>query len=992
MFCRCAAGRQFIVAMLLSCCALESAAGQDAPTVFRSGDEVVIRFADLAAWRKSNRSLKVTIRIDGDAGRRDLAMDLADRAVPESLVVDLAGYGSCSAVEYEVAGDDGRMLASSRVAPVPEISVVVGSSSRVGPTAAVEIGTALDPTQAPRITLPDVATLPVQVPAKAPRSVASRDISYPVIAEVDLPILASINAVIVSRQSAAPDDTSKCSVYFSYRKGIFDQAESRLKEYRKMLVEVPLDRRWLESSGDDVIALPADGFAIHTTDELERFGERWNAPQGYNMLGGSSTGLFQGGQTVEVDDAGRIYISNVPDGAGLIRFNPHIGRFEQPPVNFYAEMKKFLPTDAPWRRSWDADLAQVVCTRGRVYVVFDRHYRVTTPNGKFETCSGVVSVSQEHWDDAEAFRRDIRFHAGCWPQAVPSLYADDVAEGKPRRAGPPTATLHGIAFGSWRLDLDDQGNSVRLTQVKSLSDTVAVDGTPLEPTRVATINGLPRQRAINVGSAGRPFLTFGYGEFTITRAALGLTLPGAPPERLVDANGVYRTTYPDAPGGKITVRFDIAAKLRDEHRRYGLPSSSLSGVSQGPNYALIATPAEADCAIGVCEYGYYFSKVDFSRRAAERKVFRSYLPASGGEAVAGLPVHLGLGPYNTAWIEHDDALWLYTAGYTGLGRLKYAEQGRTLDGFEQDVIHRRLNPKPVDGVARDSVKDFLHVVPALGGRLINIGRGRPGRGGGAYSAGLELFDPRALGASKTAVKMNRCYGLYTPVSRVVVSAATGGVRQEVFAASGSIRPEYVADLADPAERPANQGPKIFAYSCDIDGDLRDLYGFALPELPGGDAASNIAISPCRRFLIVLQFGGALHAYEISTGRFVDGARLQTADGVPLRPLSFSRPSSTICSTPDGRLFCYAAPDADRARAAQFYELRVAADGRLTVAPHLEIAWDKSEKLRDYNDVVHCFLPDLVRRDGSYDLVLGGNLDNGGAPMVRVVDDFVPPSN
>ncbi len=159
-----------------------------------------------------------------------------------------------------------------------------------------------------------------------------------------------------------------------------------------MLVEVPLDQRWLEGSGDAAITLPSDAFAIHTTEDLERFGNRWDAPKGYNMLGESSTGLFQGGQTADIDEKGCIYISNVADGAGLIRFNPHTSKFEQPPLNFHDAIKALLPADGEWTRGWDRDLGQILCVRGRIYIVYDRNYRVITPNGKFETCSGVVSV------------------------------------------------------------------------------------------------------------------------------------------------------------------------------------------------------------------------------------------------------------------------------------------------------------------------------------------------------------------------------------------------------------------------------------------------------------------------------------------------------------------------------------------------------------------------------------------------------------------------
>ena len=963
--------------------------GADEPTIVRSGDELVVSIPELDRLRQRHPRLRAIVQLSGPGGARTRTIELSQRPNAMGLVFELSGLGVCDEVKLDVQNERGESVASRTVRPVPEVTIAGAASPAGAALAAIERGSQwVGPT--PQITLPEVSSLRREALAAPARSVTSSSITYPVVAAVDLPALSSANAVIISRQSAAPDDANRASLYFSYRKALFDPATAKLKEYRKMLVEAPLDRAWLAGSDDATITLPLDGFKIHTTEELERDGQRWNAPQGYNMLGGSSTGLYQGGATVDVDPLGRIYITNVPDGAGIVRFNPHTNRFEQPPINFQAECRKFLPTDGDWKRGWDTDLPQVVCTRGRVYLVFDRHYRVITPNGRFETCSGVVSIPQEGWDDAASFRRDIRFHAGCWPGAKPSLYSDDVAVGAPRRAGPPIETTTGIAFGTWRLDLDDRGETQRLAVVKSLADTVAADGTSLPPTQVVKLNGLPRMRLHNVGAAGRQLLTFSYGEFQLTRAALGLTLPGATEDQLVDAKGQYRTTYPDAPSGTLTVRFDIAGKIQSEPQRFATLAASLAGVAQGPNYGVIPVPGEADQAIGVCEYSYYFSKLDFGRRATDGKVFRSYLPLASDGRATSLPIHLGLGPYQLAWIEHDDALWLYSLGYTGMGRLKYAEHGRPLEAFSQELFHRRLAPSPIDGAPRDSVKDYLLIFPVGGGKLVNIGRGRPGRGGGAYSAALELFDPSTLGPSQTAAGMSRCYGLYTPMDRWIEPALDGAARQELYVASGQIRPEYLDDIADPAKRPENRDPKIFTYSVSADGQLRDLYGFALPRLSAGDAASNLALSPCRQFLVILQGAGVVHTYSLAQRRFVDGVQLEAAGQSSVQLVSFSRPSAHLWSSPNGRMFFLTARPSGAPTRLDFHEIRVAIDGRLTIVPHRSVTLDANARLQDYNGIVRCFLPDLRKQDGSFDLVLGGSLDNGGQSTVRVIDDFIEP--
>ncbi|MFO0868291.1 MAG: hypothetical protein U0935_05035 [Pirellulales bacterium] len=966
------------------------------PVIFRSGDEVIIRLqlpADLAADEKfasGDTPLTATVRIDGDqrVSEQQFPLDPSPGHFPTALVVDVTGCGSCRSVSCEVRSVAGRVVQSVRASPVPSLTLADAPLPTSDQPAAIEAGTQ-GRSPWPVIRLPDAARLRPVVLGPARREVRTSQITYPVFADVDLPALSSFNAVLVSRQTAAPDDPQRCSLYFSYRKALFDPMALRLTGYRKLLIEVPLQRSWLTGTSDEVIDLPLDQLALHTTDELERMGERWNAPQGYNMLGESMTGLYQGGQTADLDDQGRIYISNVPDGAGLVRFNPHTARFEQPPVNLQAEFRRWLPSDGDWRRSWDADLPQIVCTRGRAFLVFDRNYRAVTPNGRFETCSGVVSVPWDHWDDAEAFRRELRLHAASWPSAQHPLYSSDVEVGAPRRAGAPVATEHGIAFGSWRLDVDDRGQTERLVKMARITDAVTADGAPVPPTRVLTHQGLGRQREINVGAAGRALLRYGYGEVTMSRAALSLILPGAAPDQLVDGAGKPRSTYPGAPPGQLTVRFDPAGKILSDPARYGSLAKALTGVAQGPNYGLLAIPGEADQAVGVCEYSYYFSRLDFSRRHRERRVYRSYLPAAGS-TVGRRPIDIQLGPYNLSWVVHDRALWLYSTGYTGLGRLKFRADGQSLDGYTQNLFHAQLASQPLDGRRRDAVKDYLHLVPALDGRWIAIGRGRPGRGGGAYSAALEIFDPRTLGASHSLAVMNRCYGLYTPVSRVVLSASGAPPRQEIYVASGEIRPEYVADIADPAERPRNQEPKIFVYDCTSQGALADRYGFSLPVLPGGSAASHLAFSRCRQFLVVLQEGGAVHSYSVAQRRFVDSRLLRSTSGTAPKLLVFSRPSTALLSSPEGRIFCAAALDGEAAPSVTFVEIDVTPQGVLEVTSHLTLTGDRGEKARDLDGVVKCLLPDLTRRDGSADLVLGDSLDGGGPPTVRVIDDFIAP--
>lgn len=966
-------------------------AAADDQSVFYSGGRIAVVVPRLDQMRREHSRLDAEIVVADPSGELRWRVDLSEPVNAGPLMLDASKLGKPQSVRVEVRDAKGDRVfrhETKQLATIPTGAAAALATNGVAP---LERGSRFPESSPPKIMLPDMGRARRLAVGQAPRVVKASEIRYPVYADRDLPSISSENCVIASRSTFAPDDATKVSVYFSYRKPVFDAASTQLKRYIKMLVEVPLDRDWLRGDGDMLVELRSDQFAVHATDERERDGQRWDDPAGHNMLGESSTGLYQGGQSVDIDEQGRIYISNVFDGAGLVRFDPRQARFEQPPVNVSAELRKFLPSGDEWRRGWDQDLAQVACRGDRVYLVFDRNYRVTTPNGKFETCSGAVSIPQDDWNDAERFRGGLKLLAGSWPTAPRPLFKDQPIEGKPRRVGVPSATTTGIVFGNWRLDLDSHGETQLLAQFNQLTDPKSVDGRPLPPTSPIKYRGLNKQKYINVGGAGRAYLQFSYGQFSISRAELQMTLPPTGSDAamdLADASGKPKTTFPGAPNGEITVRFDIAGKILEQPKKYGQLAQQIAGLSQGPNYGLIALPDAAGKAIGVCEYSYFVSMLDFSRRAKEKKVFKSYLPMGASGHPPTIPINLRLGPYNTSWVKHDSAEWLYVPGYTGIARVKFRESGKTLDAFQVESIHQQLKSTPLDGRPRDSVKDFLYIVPTLGGKLIDIGRGRPGRGGGAYSAGLELFDPSTLGASRTCVAMNRCYGLFTPVSRVVHATDAKQSVHEIYVASGLIKSEYVDDLPDASLKPAHSGPKVFCYRCDAGGDLADLYGFALPELPdGGDNSASLALSPDGQYLIAMQQGGALLAYQLNERCFVDAALLSDAGGQAVRPLNFSRPTASLWTSPDGRVFFHTAMTAGGKPAVGFYQVAVSQVGRLNIAPMLTVTCDVGTP-RDFDDIIRCFMPDLDHRDGSYDLVLGGPLDNGGQPTVRVIDDFI----
>jgi hypothetical protein len=888
-------------------------------SALRAGDELILRFHDLDQQRLRGEPLRAEIDL---AGKRTLSVDFADPAQSQALVIDLHDFGSCDAL---------RVLINNQTHTLKPV-VAAHAPGMPGPVAAVERGSKWSG-DAPRIQVPDTSALRTLKFETPQRVVNLADVTFPVISESDLPVLGSQNMVLLVKER----------LYFSYRKAVIDSQTLRVKHWRKFLVEVPVHADWALGSGDETLTLSPDQYRIHTSEEL--------APNGRLMLGAGSGGLAQGGQSGDSDEQGRLYFSNLDQGAALVRFDPAKAKFEQPPVNLGNELAKLLPPDPNWRRSWDTALGELVVARGRVFLVFARNHRVRSPNGSVEVCSGVVSLPQDHWDDAAKFVAGIKLHAGCWEGAPNQLYHGELAAADytSRKMAAPFETDTGLVIpsatgskgGPWQLDFDAQGGVSAFRE-----------GSPAAAPKLHA--GLKKQRFINVGAAGRPLLEFDCGEFRLPRAAVPLMLAKATADTLVDpSRGDARLKVNGGTEGTLTVRFDVTSMTQTQG----------PAVVQGPAYAITPIPGEPGQALGVCEYGYYFSRLDFSKLESEQRIRRTYLPMPG----AGLPAQVGLGPYNTQWLSHDDSLWLYVPGYIGMTRLKYAEHGKVLPAFTSHMFHDELSGRTIDGAHRDSIKDYKELFPALGGRLLDIGRGRPGRGGKAFSTGLELFDPRTLGSSEVAVRMTRCFDIWTPVSRVILSAKDGSMRQQIFVGGSAIRPDYVRDIADPGDLPANHDPKLWSYECDAEGHLRDLFGVALQQ------PAQLAISRDGQFVLVMRYDAVLMSYCIATQRFVDAVKLDSM------PLEFTRPGQTIWPAPNGQVFVMTATNG-----ISFHEVATGQEGRLTLNPHLTIAGAQSAA---FEKTVRCFLPDLEHRDGSYDFVIGGR-HQGEDPAVRVLRDFI----
>lgn len=167
-----------------------------------------------------------------------------------------------------------------------------------------------------------------------------------------------------------------------------------------------------------------------------------------------------------------------------------------------------------------------------------------------------------------------------------------------------------------------------------------------------------------------------------------------------------------------------------------------------------------------------------------------------------------------------------------------------------DLFNSRLQQQPLDGHGQTSMKKIDGLLPVFGGRLLNSGYGLDGRGGDAFSTGVELFDPQSLGPgltnqikSQTSAYLSRCFALKTLHSRLVWNARDGRPRQEIFAASGSIRRGLINELKDPSVGPANLDAKVFLYEVTEPAGLRDLYGFSCPSWKMTKPSRDTSCSP-----------------------------------------------------------------------------------------------------------------------------------------------------
>lgn len=826
-----------------------------------------------------------------------------------------------------------------------------------GEVAYIEPGMAMD--EPPRIELPQMSALRTVALSEAAREVALEALSAQVRTDVNYPLVSASNNCAVSLSTAHPGDPARRSLYVPMKSQLFDPDSGAPQGNAHYLVEVPLDAAWLEGDGDLQVALPAERIAVHTADA------RWSGEGGTPILGSGDTGLGQLVGTVDVDAEGRIYYASVP--SGVARFDPRAARWEVPSLDFRAHFDRLLPAveDLP------AEYRQGEVRRGFYsYAVIGVHagrlfyapiIQAVYPREEQTTFifAGLMSLPLDGWDDAQAFAEGLRFHVGSWPGCERTFWEGwaDPADST-RKLGRlfsrddglyVTAYLSGWG-GPWRLQIDEDGQTVRFGPVQSVPR--------------GEVSG-PRTAASGLADWS------GYGAVTMTRAALEALLTGS------SSGGL---------SGDVAVYYDAIAAMRLDAARYGPLLEALEGPSLAPAYMAVAMPGRSDAVLGVAEYGYYLAQFDLTR-LDEGVVEKRYLLEDIGASDLELPLRVGLGPYGHTWWREADAQYLYVGGYTGLTRLVMSRPDLTPGRHRMEPFLFDLQTEALDGAGAGGIKRFRYLQPGLDRRIFLTGTHSAARAGTAFSGGLMCFDPADRTVLQKISGMSRCYWTL-PLHNRVVHGPEGRAEQQFVLGGGRFDEAYAFELP-PEQVPANHDPRLFLYDCAEGEAPRSLFGFALPPESEGGGYLCHAFDRSRRYLLVLQ-GASLLSFDLSARRFVDGLTMAApagADGEgPLTVAEFARPDVRLLRAPDDSLMLYVSAR-ESATSATFQRVEVAEDGAISLTPHLTVRAQSAETLASSFGVVAAFVPDSA--DGSVDLVLGAQM-RSPATTIRVIRDFIAP--
>jgi len=999
--------------------------------ILHSSRLISVGLADFDLLRARWKELKGTF-VFRDGGEEQIASYELDYTLPvaRSQVVfkKEAGTQYASVVVKLTSGAETVLDKSVALPPVVEAAHISPTKGRAA--ASQGFWRSPVPEALRALALPDYAAAPDAVLRKADRTVDVATTYKQVRCELNYPVTGANNNSLIQRQTDNPDDLSKHSMYISLRSAVYDPETGKHVREAKYLSELMLAKDWLmpalQTEGAVNVAIPVEFLRIHATEETVQ------SPQlgAVRVTGDDPGGLMQMYNSVAVDEEGNLYFS-VPY-RGVIRLNIHTRKWETPPVDlwsgsgslhdqYHPSMAALLPKFEDVPKLDERLLCRRLDTLGHPYYLNGRIYLSLPRNAIFKNgtslfLAAVVSIPTDHWDDADAFLRETKLNAGSWPTAKHALWDTWVQPNEMTRkllrmqADPNGTRLYMLSYHSnyfWTLDIDEQGNTTRLTRLERFEGKPIVEFALDNDLRILTDrqgNSLGLTIAIRLERDKEKRIVF--------LPVDGYAFAGTIPANAVRQNWDYvrSRTYRRVRGerqyglttfskvwladrigwgrkgvkaGEVTICYDALAAMRADKEHYGDLLSNIARYSLAPIYHIAPIPGDPTRVIGVSEYISYYQAFYDTTHADEGYVTKTYLRQKVDGVATTLGACLSMGPYAHLWRREGNRLYIYYVGYhKGLCRMLYSVDGEPLKEFTVEHLEQRLKPKAMDAGKPSKIMRFRHLNPGLGAKLLFTGTDSANRGGNAYSGGLLYFDTRVLDARYKLSEMSRCHDTDEMAWRVV-HEPTGRSRQEVYLA-GNFNAQYEPLLA-PKLVPKTKTPKLFAYEvlpAPGGEGVRDLFAIGLVPAESAGSARFRSIAFARNQLYLLAFitldeATYLASIDLTSGAFADVTRITN------KILVFTKPNTNFITTPDGRVMIYVW-DAPDARSATFSEVIAGPAGTLSFRPHLTLS---AKEARDVSAGVPMgFVPD-PRGDGSYDLMLGARRDRPDTRL-RLIKDFV----
>ena len=896
--------------------------------------------------------------------------------------------------------------------PLPKAIKPAGRVKLTGEAAHMIPGTKFDAKAAPKVLMPDYAAVETWTLPKVPDAVAIEDCHLPVKSDVNFPTGPG-NAVIITRQTAHPDDPKRRSIYVPQSSDLYDAATGVYDSNMKYLVEIPLDPAWAAEKGDSEVTAPLDGIRIHMTTKTVKHTHYGVGPE--QRITGNRKGLLnQIVNSTAVAEDGNIYFAvqyRVP-----MRFNIRTAQFEEPPVNvihdlFAAHKPKMEDLGYPAKTVSDVRIdssVTIMAHNRRIWMSPMRYEQVGGTGSGFNSLfmAGVMSMPIDHWDDPEAFRAALTWNAASWPQAEHPLWDTPVQKADGRRKL-NTKMMVGNRMGLlsyhlnyfWVLDVNDDGTTKKLVRIDTFG------GKPIEEFKHNIYWLFDGEKPLGLSMK---FRLAGEKEdseafLPMDAYALSADKPKSTRREVYHFNRNHTLYNPGSsyghlhllkrqicywlglPGanGKATVYYDAVSKLKALTGDNAEAVKKMFSASLGPEYYLVSTPGPEPAVLGNAHYpGYYFARYDIP--AGKAPAQKTFLLRDGAPVPLGLVALMG--PYAHRWIRENGNDVLYYVGYhNGIGRLTYRRGGAVPERHTAESLRGGMKLKSVDGAPDGFFKWFTDMAPGQGDRILVTGHNVTSRGGNAYSGGLAWY---RRGKPDTLFKlcdMSRSFGTGRMTARL--RGLPGGAFDMDIYLTGSYNASAALTLPE-AKRPEDHRAHLFLYR-DLGETVEDRFGFSVaPKAGEAIGLGQIMTAPNGAYLLMGLGQGILATFDPDAMRFVDAVKVDPPGRVGL---GLHRRSDRLMCMPNGRaLMCVGEPlpqgaPTDARRAATFVWIDISDAGAITLTPHLRVTYVGANSFAGPAALVR----DAVNNDGSYDMVIGPSFRTPEA-AVKVLRDLVPP--